>query len=157
MSLSKNYTDTYSSENRITLVIPMRKKGSVFFPREKLFWAFFRFFHGQKPFFTPTFWPNFDLFHAHFCFHGHFLVIFSRVTNKFSRAEIVFLYGEFYSFNGYILHFFSRASFWFSRAHFQDNFHGQFSIFTCTSRGFFRFFSRAFIFFTGTNVHFLNG
>ena len=93
---------------------PWKKKSA----REKLFWGFFGFFHGQKPFFTPTFWPNFDLFHAHFCFSRALFWIFSRGTNEFSRAEIVFLHGEFYSFNGHILHFFSRASFWFSRAHF---------------------------------------
>ena len=132
---------------------------------KSFFGLFFDFFTGKNLFSRPLFGQILTFFTPTFIFHGHFLVffwIFSRVTNKFSRAEIVFLHGEFYSFNGHILIFFSRASFCFSRAHFQENFHGQFSIFTGTSRGFFRFFhgllffSRAqmSIFFTGKNCFF---
>ena len=107
--------------------------GSVFFSQwkksahEKLFWAFFRFFHMQKPFSSPLLGQMFIFFTPTFVFHGYFLVIlwiFSRGTNEFSRAEIVFLHGEFYRFTGHILHFFSRASFWFSRARFKENFQG---------------------------------
>ena len=127
---------------------------------KSFFGLFFDFFTGKNQFSRPLFGQIVTFFTPTFVFHGHFLVffwIFSRVTNKFSRAEIVFLHGEFYSFNGHILQFFFTGIILiftgtlmgkFSRAVFY--FHGHFS-------RVFQVFSRAFIFFTGTNVHFFHG
>ena len=117
--------------------------------RETHFWPFFVFFHGQNWFFTPTFLPNYELFHGHFFFHGHVFGFFSRVkefvfTGR-NRKKIAFVFNftgeklEF--FHGHRLQF-HGWNFWkISRANF--NFHGYFL-------GDFWTFSRPHFFFTAT-------
>ena len=79
--------------------IPVKKKSA----REKLFRLFF-IFHGQKLFFTPTFLPNFYLFHAHFCFSralfGNSLVFFTGNKRVFTGINLIFFTGRFRIFTG---------------------------------------------------------
>ena len=113
--------------------------------REKLFWVFFRFFHGQKPIFTPTFWPNLYHFHAH---SGFSRALFS---NFLDYGEQVIFHGQklcFYTENVIVL---TGIFSIFFHGH-QFDFHGHTfrKIFTGTFRGFFRYFhGHKFLFFHG--------
>ena len=93
-------TSTPLPHNKQCFFLPVKKKNA----REKLFWALFLFFHGQKLFFTPIFWPNFHLFHAHFRFSralfGNFLVFFTGNKRVFTGINFIFFTGRFRIFTG---------------------------------------------------------
>ena len=78
-----------------------------FFGREKkkvgvkaLFWALFRFFHGQKLIFTPVFFGFFHFFHARIFFSRPNFGFFSRAKNKFHGQKYENFHGQFFFFTG---------------------------------------------------------
>ena len=105
------------------------------------------FFHGQKSFFTPTFFHFFGIFHGHFLFSRPLLRFFSRVKNMVSRPKFQEFSRIFLLLTGRILDFFHVHYFIFHGHNFRkfsrakNNFHGYFL-------GLFQFFSRAFFSFT---------
>ena len=122
--------------------------------REAIFWHFFRFFLGQKIFFSPTF---FKIFSGILKFSRAEFQNFSRVEYYFSRAEIL----EFFAFSrGKFCIFFSGTLFFFlgqnfaifSREHFfllgqfSKFFLGKFQIFSGRKL---KIFSGRKIFFSG--------
>ena len=130
------------------------------------FWPFFSW---ELSFFTPTFWPIFQIFHA-FCLDLGFKqkvkrrrgfclnydqsirktlkkTCFSNILKK--NIIFVLFHGHFCSFTGIVFCFFSRASIWVSRARFDEKFHVHFCVFTCTFLCFLRFFHGHEYFFHG--------
>ena len=158
------------------LFFPVKKKSA----REKCFFPFFGFFHGQKVFFTHTF---FCFFHAHFFFsRALFLYFFTGRIFRFTGRIFFFFHGlVFFSLAQVLLSifikivtiintwswnwmywyisqtqlwFFSRTLFRLSRAHVFQIFTGKKFIFTDTNS---QNFHGHFCFFTGTFVDFFHG
>ena len=105
------------------------------------------FFHGQKSFFTPTFFHFFGIFHGHFLFSRPLFRFFSRVKNMVSRPKFQEFSRIFVLLTGRILDFFHVHYFSFHGCNFRKfsrakiDFHGYFL-------GLFQFFSRALSSFT---------
>ena len=90
------------------------------------------FFHGQKSFFTPTFFHFFGIFHGHFLFSRPLLRFFSRVKNMVSRPKFQEFSRVFWLLTGRIFDFFHAHYFSFHGRNFRKfsrekiPFHGYF-------------------------------
>ena len=97
-----------------------------------IFGPFCIFFHGQKSFFTPTFFHFFGIFHGHFFFSRPLLRFFSRVKNMVSRPKFQEFSRIFLLLTGRILDFFHVHYFSFHGCNFRKfsrakiDFHGHF-------------------------------
>ena len=138
---------------------PWKKKVPV-----KSFFGLFLFFTGKNLFSRPTFWPNFELFHAHFCFLRALFLIFHGEQMSFHGQKLcsytenfivltgifcIFFTGIILIFTGTLLGTFSRAVF---------NFHGHFlRVFSGIFTGIYFFHRHKFLFFSRVKICFFTG
>ena len=71
-----------------------------------IFGPFYTFFHGQKSFFTPTFFHFFGNFQGQFFFHAHFFDFFHGLKIWFHGQNFRNFHGLDYFFHGHFFAYF---------------------------------------------------